>query len=353
MNESRRAFLRHGLLGAFGGVALGGPSVDERAQGLPFDPGFRAVTEFGAVGDGRTDDTDAFDAALAEGAPVYVPAGSYVITRPLAPLGSQTLLRGTGIKSRIIYRGADFALRTAPRSEYVEIGGLTVFLTHPGGGAIHLRNTHYARLMDLWIFGYGTRGVQDLTGIRVDAPFPPGGYWAQGSNILLRGLNEGFRIDNGANATVWQNVTIRETVLPVAVHSGYGFQLIGGFIEGWGAAGAARSPAIFARGDSGVILGVVFEEVKPHSYIVEFADGARGWVILGRFNVAGGITIGEGGSNVLINTSHHRVDNLMVRAGGRHRPRNPDPYDVYFDQELGKPIWWDGTRWVDAMGQPV
>ena len=26
---------------------------------------------------------------------------------------------------------------------------------------------------------------------------------------------------------------------------------------------------------------------------------------------------------------------------------------VHFDTTLGKPIWWDGTDWVDATGTPV
>jgi len=26
---------------------------------------------------------------------------------------------------------------------------------------------------------------------------------------------------------------------------------------------------------------------------------------------------------------------------------------VYFDTTLGKPVWWDGTNWVDATGTQV
>lgn len=25
----------------------------------------------------------------------------------------------------------------------------------------------------------------------------------------------------------------------------------------------------------------------------------------------------------------------------------------FFDLRLGKPVWWTGTRWVDAVGSPV
>ena len=35
------------------------------------------------------------------------------------------------------------------------------------------------------------------------------------------------------------------------------------------------------------------------------------------------------------------------------RPLNPFLYGCYFDTTLGIPIWWDGTKWVDAGGVTV
>ncbi len=35
------------------------------------------------------------------------------------------------------------------------------------------------------------------------------------------------------------------------------------------------------------------------------------------------------------------------------RPLNPFLYGCYFDTTLGIPIWWTGTSWVDAGGDPV
>jgi glucan 1,3-beta-glucosidase len=61
---------------------------------------FRNVKDYGAAGDGTTDDTDAINAALAEGpnrclnscdsrtstpAIVYFPPGEYLVSRPLVP----------------------------------------------------------------------------------------------------------------------------------------------------------------------------------------------------------------------------------------------------------------------------
>tara|TARA_R110000764_G_scaffold172593_1_gene259416 strand:+ start:204 stop:1091 length:888 start_codon:yes stop_codon:yes gene_type:complete len=35
------------------------------------------------------------------------------------------------------------------------------------------------------------------------------------------------------------------------------------------------------------------------------------------------------------------------------RPSTPHNYQTYFDTTLGKPIWYDGTNWVDATGTTV
>lgn len=47
--------------------------------------GLRSVRDYGATGDGETDDTAAFKEALAEGGILYVPEGTYLITSPIHP----------------------------------------------------------------------------------------------------------------------------------------------------------------------------------------------------------------------------------------------------------------------------
>ncbi len=44
-----------------------------------------------------------------------------------------------------------------------------------------------------------------------------------------------------------------------------------------------------------------------------------------------------------------------LRKGGTTaaRPDNPEPYEMYFDDTLGYPIWWSGIEWVDATGAAV
>ena len=72
---------------------------------------FDAVREFGAVGNGRSDDTAAIQAAIdaarqaGHGAIAYLPAGRYLVSRTLAVTGSDYTLGGSGLRSGLVRRG--------------------------------------------------------------------------------------------------------------------------------------------------------------------------------------------------------------------------------------------------------
>lgn len=54
--------------------------------------------------------------------------------------------------------------------------------------------------------------------------------------------------------------------------------------------------------------------------------------------------------------SHVAEETLKtVRAGGitSNRPESPSTFATYFDTTIGKPIWYDGVKWVDATGAEV
>ena len=36
-----------------------------------------------------------------------------------------------------------------------------------------------------------------------------------------------------------------------------------------------------------------------------------------------------------------------------NRPQNPIIGQCYFDTTLNKPVWFNGSVWVDALGNPV
>ena len=74
---------------------------------------FDAVRDFGAKGDGRTDDTAAVQQAIdaarrcGGGAIAYLPTGSYVVTRTLRLAGRDYSVGGSGFMSRLVWKGAE------------------------------------------------------------------------------------------------------------------------------------------------------------------------------------------------------------------------------------------------------
>ncbi|MBM3474148.1 MAG: hypothetical protein FJX75_12835 [Armatimonadetes bacterium] len=74
---------------------------------------FDAKQDFGATGDGKTDDTNAIQAAIdaarghGQGAVAYLPGGHYILTRPLRITGGGYTFGGAGFLTRLIWRGAD------------------------------------------------------------------------------------------------------------------------------------------------------------------------------------------------------------------------------------------------------
>lgn len=73
---------------------------------------------YGAVGDGVTDDTAAFESALAENNVVFVPEGNYLITRTLDIFYKKSLISDDGQRATILYNGSD---------SVVKIGRMSVF----------------------------------------------------------------------------------------------------------------------------------------------------------------------------------------------------------------------------------
>ena len=88
--------------------------VEEVANNLPF------VTPqmYGAKGDGVTDDTEAFENALAENDDVYVPSGNYLISRGLNLTYKKSLFSNDGQRATLLFNGS---------GSIVNLGRLSVF----------------------------------------------------------------------------------------------------------------------------------------------------------------------------------------------------------------------------------
>ena len=74
------------------------------------------VKDYGAIGDGTTDDTDAIQTALDTGQRVFIPTGNYKITSSLYPGAYDQVILGEGMNSTII----------------VPTGAINCFIDNPG-----------------------------------------------------------------------------------------------------------------------------------------------------------------------------------------------------------------------------
>lgn len=70
---------------------------------LPTQPAVVNVMSFGAKGDGRSDDSDAFLAAIRAGGVIMIPRGRYRITKQLEVRKSGVVLRGEGADNTVLF----------------------------------------------------------------------------------------------------------------------------------------------------------------------------------------------------------------------------------------------------------
>lgn len=151
---------------------------------------FLVPQEFGAKGDGVTDDTAAWqacaDAAIAQGRPIFAPPGTYLITssivmRPNATMPFSTVFSpcpqiiGSGMATTFFdWRGSNSALldiecdvdHTTTR-RFAVGGRLQGFSIHRGaastnGDGIRLRAIYNMRVSDIFIWGLSGSGIVDV-----------------------------------------------------------------------------------------------------------------------------------------------------------------------------------------------
>jgi hypothetical protein len=139
------------------------------------------VRELGAKGDGVTDDTQVLQNALQQsnGRAVYLPAGKYLVTKPLSyrTTGEQPALKvfGDGISATIIVArlqaGAVIDLDGTGQRYHFEFGGYVHDLTIDGGnpGAAS-QPVDGIRLAAVWMFDIERVRIQNLSGNAISVP---------------------------------------------------------------------------------------------------------------------------------------------------------------------------------------
>lgn len=138
-----------------------------------------SIKDFGAIGDGLSDDTLAIQQALAVHDHVYVPPGTYLISAPVT-LGFRQSLVGAGQSSTLLCNGNDFngieIVGAYNRLADLRIEGGNIALKLYGRDGVCVQNA----ISDVTIFG-ATIGVQ-LDGYE-DTNYPC--YWNNFDRVLV------------------------------------------------------------------------------------------------------------------------------------------------------------------------
>lgn len=117
------------------------------------------VLDYGAVGDGVTDDAAAFQTALNSGKVVYVPIADYAIGSTLIinanSRGMEGEIFGDGSGSRLIYSGTGSCIKfydaSTRRVTQAKLTGLAIRVNTDGANAIDFTDAAYCTFRDLFI----------------------------------------------------------------------------------------------------------------------------------------------------------------------------------------------------------
>lgn len=189
-------------------VALAVPSA---TGGAPTPPPIIDVTNYGAKGNGSTDDTGAIQKALAatvDGSVLFFPTGKYVVTREIL-ITKRVSLLGLGQGSQIFQstNGENLFHLSGTQAVFVRDLYLGSASTLEGTSLIRLTNSHHVRVDNVIMLGgyYGVHLKSSLlntfTGLRTGTNF--GGFFTSTSVNQIWVFGERFNsISSNANTFV-------------------------------------------------------------------------------------------------------------------------------------------------------
>lgn len=172
---------------------------------------FDAKVDFGAKGDGRTDDTAAvqktIDAARAYGqdALAYLPSGRYVIKNTLLVTGANYRLGGTGFRTGLMWAGAAGGTMVEVRDpqnvtlENINVGNHDVGAMN---NSVDIRQTDSGAPSKVTYDGVEVYGIYDLQPLNKGILFDHLGHNAV---VLMKQLEGNMRFEDSARATVLAN----------------------------------------------------------------------------------------------------------------------------------------------------
>lgn len=246
-----------------GFIQSGTGAVARTAQAKMRD--FVSVRDFGAIGDGVTDDTGAFNAAIATGRNLYVPSGTYLLG-DLDDLLDSQIIQGEGMfqngsSSTVLkYSGSGTFITFSSRNvlRYLQIlGPATDLITYAGAAGVGVHSFGgYHRIEHCFIRGFAE-------GVRIDSANNCI-YTGVTIDFNIRGVTFNSTIENttqtfvGCNIRMSQKEGVKGTVVTVR---NIAISFIGGAVEDNAQDGTTPQ---FHMGDVGQLTfkGVYFEDNK-------------------------------------------------------------------------------------------
>jgi hypothetical protein len=226
---------------------------------------FDAKRDFGAKGDGATDDTAAINKAIeaarahGQGAIAYLPAGQFVVSSTLKLSGKDYYIGGSGYRTALLWRGP--------------VGGTTIEISDPdrltleniavghhdcgvGENAIDIQQTGTGKPSSMcydrvWTWGmYQNKPLE--RGLRVKNLGPQ-------DRVLFREMNGNIHFTDCAAALIYMRLSYEGTILVEGKSPNRG-----GFIGGAVRLGTVTDPAIWLKDNQSLVISDLYVESSLH-----------------------------------------------------------------------------------------
>ena len=298
---------------------------------------FDAKVDFGAKGDGRTDDTDALQHAIdgarqhGQGAMAYLPGGDYVISRTLQITGGRYYIGGIGMATRLLWKGA--------------VGGVAIQVDTPQDVVIEnlsfeQRNDTYTRIR------HTASGPSSILYDQVEVSHfnsPPEGIVCEnlpeGAKVRFGLFTGKLRLADCGRADIFALIHYGIAIIDGAEHPKTGFT--GLMFHN----AAFPSYALAVRDNQDVVVGDYYMEQSTHYLLCEGGRRqGKGRVTLGASKISS-----KDAESVTLRNYEGRV----WISGGDAQWEKDRQQPVHLKQEGERPVSFlsAGTAWAEA--EPV
>ncbi len=294
---------------------------------------FDAKRDFGAQGDGKTDDTaaiqQAIDAARAagNGALAYIPTGFYVVTETLRVTGADYYVGGTGFRTCLVWRGAEGGtIIVVEDPERITLENLAIG-NHDSGqmkNGIDVLQTSTGKPSFITYDNVSVYGMYQKQPLRQ-------GLWLRGlgsgCTVLIRHLQGNLHLVDSAAATILANTSYEGSVIV----EGKSKQR-GGFFGIQTRLGTIVSHALYIKDNHSLVASDFYAEQSDHGFSLQgAADDPPGRVTLQtpKFHFT---PLKDGGENVPLTIDNYSGQVFMgpvqfyvepVRMSLRHQGDRP------------------------------